>query len=501
MPAYLVKREGTYYFRRVVPKELQAAIGKTQFMWSLKTKNLAEAKRLRNRDASKTDLLLAAAEKPVGEAVPISSASRFTVHNIQENAVRIAASFRRYLQEGAEQGDLKERRASLESTLQLHVDNAEHGWLIEDTSLAQSEAYILALRSVLEGQPLAAPSSELTNPVPAGSRKSVTLKALLERWKEAQAPTDRSVLMWKRTVRDFLEGQDDVQISQIKRSQIIDFKDRLAKRGNSAATIGSRLNHLRALFRFAVSQDFIEADPASGVKAPSKKTAEKERYPWTVTAMNRLFSGPVHCGGEVPEAARGSAGYFLPLLALYTGARLNELGQLRPQDVVVERYKDGGEDKACWTIRFVHAPADGVRLKNLSSVRRIPVHPELERLGFIALVEEAKARGNSRIFDDLAPDSLENLTSAWGKWFGRYIRITCGISDTKITFHSFRHTFKDTCRALGLPEDVHDAVTGHSDGRVARKYGGNTYPLGPMVKLMEDYKVYDLRLISPYLQS
>lgn len=470
-------------------------------MWSLRTKNLAEAKRLRNRDAIKTDTILASAEKKPVEIAAVSSASRFTVHNVQENAVQIAASFRTYLQEGAEQGDLKERRARLEDALQLHVSNFDHGWLIDQISLAETEAYMLALRSVLEGQPLAVPSPEVTGSVHAGKRKSITLNELLQRWQENQAPTDRSALMWRRTVRDFLEGQDDIQIGQITRSQIIDFKDRLSERGNSAATVDSRLNHLRALFRFAVGQDLMEADPTSGVKPPSKKVAEKQRCPWTVSAMNSLLSGPVHSGGEMPGAARGAAGYFLPLLALYTGARLNELGQLRPQDVVIERYKDGGEDKACWTIRFVHAPADGVRLKNLSSARRVPVHSELERLGFIRLVEEAKARGSARVFDDLMPDRFGNLTSAWGKWFGRYIRITCGISDTKITFHSFRHTFKDTCRALGLPEDVQDAVTGHSDGRVARKYGGNTYPLAPMVKLMEDYKVYDLRVVSPYLQK
>jgi integrase len=37
--------------------------------------------------------------------------------------------------------------------------------------------------------------------------------------------------------------------------------------------------------------------------------------------------------------------------------------------------------------------------------------------------------------------------------------------------HSLRHTFKDACRKARIPESVHDALTGHSNGSVGRGYG------------------------------
>ena len=41
----------------------------------------------------------------------------------------------------------------------------------------------------------------------------------------------------------------------------------------------------------------------------------------------------------------------------------------------------------------------------------------------------------------------------------------------RIPFHSFRHAFKDACRRAKLSEEVHDALTGHTNGGVGRTYG------------------------------
>lgn len=61
---------------------------------------------------------------------------------------------------------------------------------------------------------------------------------------------------------------------------------------------------------------------------------------------------------------------------------------------------------------------------------------------------------------------------AWSKWFTRFLRKTVGIEDSKKVFHSFRHTFKRMARDAGLPEEMHDAITGHAGGGgVGRGYG------------------------------
>ena len=44
-------------------------------------------------------------------------------------------------------------------------------------------------------------------------------------------------------------------------------------------------------------------------------------------------------------------------------------------------------------------------------------------------------------------------------------------------FHSFRHGFKDACRAARIGEEGHDALTGHTGGGIGRDYGDNGVPL------------------------
>lgn len=61
MSLYLLKRSSIYYFRRAIPSELQATLGRTEFVFSLKTKDMAEAKRRRTTAIAASDEALATA--------------------------------------------------------------------------------------------------------------------------------------------------------------------------------------------------------------------------------------------------------------------------------------------------------------------------------------------------------------------------------------------------------------------------------------------------------
>jgi integrase len=83
----------------------------------------------------------------------------------------------------------------------------------------------------------------------------------------------------------------------------------------------------------------------------------------------------------------------------------------------------------------------------------------------------------------LRPDSHGHITGRWSKWFNRYLDGVVGITDATVDFHSFRHTFKLATRAAGIPEDQHDALTGHANASVSRAYGSaEGYPLEPLAK-------------------
>ncbi len=114
-------------------------------------------------------------------------------------------------------------------------------------------------------------------------------------------------------------------------------------------------------------------------------------------------------------------------------------------------------------------PGEGRRLKTNSSQRRIPLHPELLRLGFLVFVEQRRTARDSRLFPELRAGKYGLVTAQWSKYWGRHAR-DLGITDKRKTFHSFRHGWKDAARAV-MSEEHHDAITGHSNGSVGRSHG------------------------------
>lgn len=103
--------------------------------------------------------------------------------------------------------------------------------------------------------------------------------------------------------------------------------------------------------------------------------------------------------------------YWLPLLALYHGNRLEEFAQLRREDVKNE----GG-------IWYFDINDDGERqIKNEQSKRRVPVHPAVLSLGFIDYVETTASTADAMVFPELRPGGPDNKYGfSFTKWWTRY---------------------------------------------------------------------------------
>ena len=152
-----------------------------------------------------------------------------------------------------------------------------------------------------------------------------------------------------------------------------------------------------------------------------------------------------------------------------SGMRLSEMAGLLIGDLRED------EETGRWLFEVNHEIGNSV--KNASSIRHVPVHRELERIGLLRYRDGLLSAGHG-LDDSLWPEigaiekSDERSSSPWSKWFGRYLRKKAGITSSSKVFHSFRHTFKRMARSAELPEELHDALTGHSGGgRTGRKYG------------------------------
>lgn len=122
-------------------------------------------------------------------------------------------------------------------------------------------------------------------------------------------------------------------------------------------------------------------------------------------------------------------------------------------------------------------------MKTEGSRRRVPLHPDLISLGFLEYAGNLPANG--QLFPHLKASPAGFYGANWGKAWAKYLREVAHVYSPASPSHGFRHTFKTLSRGAGIPEDIHDAITGHSDGSVSRDYG--TMPLSRIVEELAKY--------------
>jgi len=320
-----------------------------------------------------------------------------------------------------------------------------------------------------------------------------TLGDLADKWEAERQPDAKSIAATRRAVRRFTEMVGDILPCYITRSHAVAFKDALLASGQTGVNTNKHMVVLNVLLNHAVANGIIEHNPARGVKVAVKRNAKDARHPFALADLQAVFTRlPAYAGKPAPRHIGQAAAYWIPLLALFYGARREELCQLRPEDIYEETYLDDtGADRTAWVLRITDA-GEGQQVKNVGSVRRVPLHAELIARGFLDFA--TRQRGQARLFSHLKPTPQGAEGEAFGKWFSKNLRTVCGITDPKLVFHSFRHSFKDHCRALMISEEVSDALSGHASGKVSRRYGGLAFPLYPLVEAVGKYRVPGLVL-------
>lgn len=271
--------------------------------------------------------------------------------------------------------------------------------------------------------------------------------------------------------------------------------------GDSASAVSSETANnysirLNTLHEQAFRQGYTGVDPAkvkrkslSDIRVRVKKytsidESEAAARAFTSEELNKIFSGYLYNPDEpAPTHKVYPYQYWLPLMALYSGARINELAQLNTDDVVLEggypNFKVEADDPALY--------AEPRSLKNIASKRRIPIHEHLIRLGLADYVKERKCGNQRKLFDGLTyskknkwgADATQFFTRLDGTSGGYFKRVGVHLhgQDGKV-FHSFRHLFISKLRNEVLLNSSNSAyiiesITGHERENVteADRYG------------------------------
>ncbi|WP_441280274.1 tyrosine-type recombinase/integrase [Bradyrhizobium sp. 63_E2_N1_3] len=325
-----------------------------------------------------------------------------------------------------------------------------------------------------------------------------TLQDALAGWKRHRARPKRTADEFGRSVDMFIQLHGNTSVAAIKKAHALEFRKTLQdvprhRNGDllgatlpaqaawgrehpeepriTAATINKQLGAVQSICIWAsdnglVPDDIQWTDPFSKLRLPEERS---ERTSFEIAELQSLFNAPVFTEHEFPLGAHGAAGFWLPVLALFTGARQAELGSLSVANVRVDA------ETRVPLLYFVTERARGKRVKTDASERAVPVHPEVIRLGFLSYVEERrKADGaDAWLFPSVAPDRGRAGVPAWSQWFGRYLR-AAGVTDKAKVFHSFRHTVKDALRRGRADSEIREALIGHAQASsVSWGYGAN----------------------------
>lgn len=315
--------------------------------------------------------------------------------------------------------------------------------------------------------------------------EAISWAMLFERWALTGRRRDTTVSDYRKVLDAFVRSVGGAPLETIQRRDLLAFRDALAAAGQSLTTVNRKLGIMKTLFRVALDYEWVSHNPADGVKAAGRRES-KARVAFSVDDLQRFFESDIYTADYRPLGGGREAAFWLPLMALFTGARIEELAQLLVSDVHFEPglgYYLNISDEAAHS-----------KLKNAASRRRIPLHSTLLDCGFVDYLE--LVRGGGFLFPHLKANPRDKRGGYFSNFFSGYLRKRVGITDPRKVFHSFRHTFKDVCRAVGIDEAVHDALTGHTAPGAGRKYGNEQYPLPPLFDAIERYEIAGLDLSS-----
>nr|WP_314447000.1 site-specific integrase [uncultured Sphingomonas sp.] len=452
MPRNVFVRGGRFYYRKALPADVQRLTGRSEVWRSLRTDSPKIALR-------RLPMIVAEVEADVEEA---RHQAGFTVDDALLRPSKDDP--RRYVRGSGGINILPitsdPRHTSAALTLgdayQRYLDDPTHAW-----TTSTQQAYETTRAVVIAAIGADKPIADLSR---------VDVRELVEVLRFL--PRNAAKLFPHLTLREAAErARSDDAITRI-----------------STANANAYLGNFSTFLNWAVGEEIIHRNPARGLRLPDEVARRDKRHPFSPKQLRLIFHAPLYTGcadGERGWDAQGTgrprnARFWVPLIALHTGMRLNEICQLDVTDIrTVEDI-----DCICVTRTSLVGSTDK-NLKTNVSERVIPLHPRLVELGLLGHVEGLRREGQTKLFHDIDAGSRGIRAVAFSKWFTRFLR-SCGASKERTSFHSFRHNFRDELRIARVEHDLAMTLGGWVGGRSLASAASESYGHGHRVAALHD---------------
>ena len=299
----------------------------------------------------------------------------------------------------------------------------------------------------------------------------------------------------KQRLHTFLDIKGDMPLDAISRDDMREFRETLRKlppnhsrskkyAGMSAqeiirtqpekqlniATVNIIVEAVGSLLGWFAQEGILQSNPAKGLQIKDERQAIELREAFTEDDLKRIFAHPKFTEGKFKFADY----FWIPLIGLYSGMRLEEIAQMHCADVYETTTKglwvfdlnDNGVDEAGFK----------KTLKNKNARRTVPLHSALIELGLLDYHERMVKSGVVRLFPELKKtERIGKYGKQPGKQFNAIVKEVLGTGANK-SFHSLRHTFADYFKQRGMQKDIFHQLYGHDIAALAAKQYGSKFP-------------------------
>lgn len=474
-------RSDVYWFRRRIPVKLVGFMGRTELKFSLKTKNWDEAVLLCNEENLKL-------ERMWYEHLHGRTHTELT----QLQVAALAGEF--YRETVAAHRDNPGKPSDWENSLRAHENRKRRRFslvprdyhyritfgkeaheflgkrglsLVGDTFDGFVNAYVAA-KGHAESQLKRNAERDYTPDPKAASypdfQPVVKFQALWDEYLKKKKKSAATIKKWEPYFRILIRriGTDDMR--KVTEKHLLDWRDELEDRPDlSAVTIkNGYMAAMKSFFGWAKLKKRLPVDPSAEVyvETSTKTDAEKMRG-FNDNEADIILSATLAPFSRLMSPENAAARRWIPWLCAYTGARVNEMTQLRASDI---KEVDG-----LWCVCIT--PAAG-SVKNRHE-RMVPLHPHLVDQGFVEFARQKK--GDTPLFYSLArqrgSDRKNPTYVSVGNKLAEWV-VGLGIDDPLVMpNHGWRHRFKTIGRKVKMNWLILDAIQGHAPRTEGEKYG------------------------------
>ena len=229
---------------------------------------------------------------------------------------------------------------------------------------------------------------------------------LFDLWSKTATRRETTTSDYKKVLDGFAQFVERKELGSLTRKDILSYRDELSAKGQSPATVSRKVGILKTLFRAGVDYELLNANPAEQVRT-TKANQQKSRVAFSENDLTKIFISSIYTDNFRPAGGGIDACFWLPLMALYTGARIEELAQLLVEDIQHEQ--------GLGPYLNISDEAEHSKLKNAASRRRIPLHSTLLDCGFLEYAESVRDR--KFLFPALKPNPRQKLGGYFSTFF------------------------------------------------------------------------------------